>query len=97
MAFAVVMGASHMATLPPTTALVASRYGTARLGTLFGVVMLVHQGGSFLGVWLGGWLAHHTGQDQVFWTIDIVFALLAGALVWPWQRVRISWILPAAR
>ena len=72
--------------MPPTAALVSQRYGTARLGTLFGVVMLVHQAGSFAGVWLGGWLADHTGNDQVFWSIDMVVALVAGGLVWPWKR-----------
>lgn len=91
MAFALLMGASHMATLPPTAALVAERYGTARLGTLFGVVMLLHQVGAFVGIWLGGWLAQATGKDEVFWTIDIMLALVAAALVMPprtWDRLR---------
>ena len=83
--FAVVMGASHMATLPPTSSLIAQRFGTARLGTLFGMVMLVHQAGSFVGIWLGGWLAHHTGRDSAFWAIDLTLALAAAALVWPWR------------
>ena len=87
LAFAVVMGASHMATLPPTSSLIAQGFGTARLGTLFGMVMLVHQAGSFLGIWLGGWLAHHTGRDSAFWTIDLLLALAAAALVWPWRSV----------
>jgi predicted MFS family arabinose efflux permease len=86
MVFAVVMGASHMATLPPTSSLIAQRFGTARIGTLFGMVMLVHQAGSFAGVWLGGWLAHQTGRDSAFWTIDLLLALAAGALVWPWRK-----------
>lgn len=81
--FAVVMGASYMATLPPTVQLVAREQGVARLGTLFGVVMLVHQVGSFLGIWLGGWGAGSTGTDALVWTIDIGLALLACALVWP--------------
>lgn len=83
MVFAVVMGASYMATLPPTAQLVAREHGVARLGTLFGVVMLVHQVGSFLGIWLGGWGAEATGSDTLAWTIDIVLALVACALVWP--------------
>jgi len=87
LAFAVVMGASHMATLPPTSSLVAQRFGTARLGTLFGMVMLVHQVGSSVGIWLGGWLAHHTGRDSTFWAIDLLLALAAAALVWPWRSL----------
>ncbi len=83
LAFAAVMGASHMATLPPTSQLVAQQYGVARLGTLFGVVMLVHQVGSFAGIWLGGWAAEATGSDRLLWTIDIALALVAAVLVWP--------------
>ena len=81
--FAAVMGASFMATLPPTAQLVSQRYGTARLGMLFGVIMLVHQVGSFAGIWLGGWAVESTGSDQLLWLIDMGLALAAAALVWP--------------
>jgi predicted MFS family arabinose efflux permease len=81
--FAAIMGASHMATLPPTAQLVARRHGVQSLGTLFGVVMLVHQMGSFAGIWLGGWAAEATGSDQLLWCVDAGLALCAAALVWP--------------
>jgi predicted MFS family arabinose efflux permease len=80
--FAVVMGASFMATLPPTAQLVARQHGVQRLGTLFGIVMLVHQVGSFAGIWLGGWAAEATGSDQLLWCVDAGLALGAAALVW---------------
>ena len=87
--FAAVMGASFMATLPPTSQLIAKAHGAERLGTLFGVVMLVHQVGGFLGIWIGGWAAEATGSDLLLWSLDIALALLAAALVWPAvQRVR---------
>ena len=95
-AFALVMGASHMATLPPTTQLVARAHGVERLGTLFGVVMLVHQLGSFAGIWLGGVLAEASGSDRPLWGIDIALALLAAALVWP-QRERHAFGAAVAR
>jgi predicted MFS family arabinose efflux permease len=80
--FALLMGASHMATLPPTSALVARQHGVARMGTLFGVVMLVHQVGSFAGIWFGGWAAERTGSDTLLWTVDIALALGAAGLAW---------------
>jgi predicted MFS family arabinose efflux permease len=81
--FALVMGASHMATLPPTSQLVARRYGVERLGVLLGVVMLVHQVGGFAGIWFGGWAAEATGRDRLHWIGDIGLALLAATLVFP--------------
>jgi len=81
--FAVAMGASFMATLPPTSALVARQHGIQRLGALFGIVMLVHQVGSFSGIWLGGWAALATGSDRLLWGVDIALALGAMVLVWP--------------
>jgi hypothetical protein len=71
-----------MATLPPTSALVARQHGIARLGTLFGVVMLVHQVGAFAGVAFGGWAAARTGGDTLLWSVDLALALGAAALAW---------------
>lgn len=81
--FGLLMGASHMGTLPPTAQLISRQHGVQRMGTLFGVVMLVHQIGSFAGIWLGGWAAEVTGSDQLLWCIDAALALGAAALVWP--------------
>jgi predicted MFS family arabinose efflux permease len=81
--FGLLMGATHMGTLPPTAQLVARQHGVQRLGTLFGVVMLVHQVGSFAGIWLGGWAAEVTGSDRLLWCVDAALALCAAALVWP--------------
>lgn len=81
--FAVLMGASFMAALPPTSQLIARQHGVQRMGTLFGVVMLVHQVGCFAGIWFGGLSAQVTGSDTQFWVLDIVLALGAAALVWP--------------
>ena len=68
--FAIVMGLLWLSTVPPTNGLVAIMFGTRHLGMLGGVVFLSHQIGSFLGVWLGGYL-----YDQ-FGTYDPV--LVAG-------------------
>jgi predicted MFS family arabinose efflux permease len=52
-------------------------FGTANLATLFGLVMLVHQVGGFLGAYLGGKVFDATGSFDLVWYIDI--ALAAGA------------------
>lgn len=59
--FAAVMGILWLSTVPPTNALVAIMFGTRHLGMLGGVVFLSHQIGSFLGVWLGGFLYDRLG------------------------------------
>lgn len=76
LAFALWMGITYMATLPPTSGLIAKLFGVARLAPLLGVTMLVHQIGSFLGVWLGGVAVVQTGSYDVLWMAD---AALAGA------------------
>src|SRR5207247_10396255 len=49
--FAVVIGFTYLATVPPTVGLVAKLHGMRFLATLFGIVMLSHQIGGFLGAW----------------------------------------------
>jgi MFS family permease len=75
--FAAVMGVTLLSTVPPTAGLVAKFFGPARIATLFGVVMLVHQVGAFLGAWLGGQVFEATGSYDWFWYVDILLA--AGA------------------
>lgn len=81
--FAVWMGLTYMATVPPTSGLVAKLFGTRHLGTTFGVVMLVHQLGSFCGVWLGGVAVAMTGSYDWVWGLDIALALLAALVHLP--------------
>ncbi|MES3000583.1 MAG: MFS transporter [Pseudomonadota bacterium] len=75
--FAAVMGVTFLSTVPPTAGLVAKFFGTANMATLFGMVMLTHQVGGFLGAWLGGKVFEATGSYDWVWYIDIVLA--AGA------------------
>ncbi len=75
--FAVLMGLSYMALLPAISQQAAERFGTERLATIFGVMAMVHQVGSFSGAWLGGVAAEATGRDTLMWSIDIGLALLA--------------------
>ncbi len=78
--FAGWMGLTYMATLPPTAGLVGKLFGLRHMATLLGVVMLVHQLGAFLGVWLGGIAMTISGSYDWIWYGDIALALLAVAL-----------------
>ena len=90
--FAVSMGASYMAALPPTADLLTRSFGVQRLSALLGVIMLVHQVGGFAGAWLGGIAVEHTGGYAPLWVADMVLALVAAALQWPLRPAA----LPAA-
>jgi MFS family permease len=86
LAFAIAMGATYMAALPATTMLVTQTFGAHRLATLFGLVMLLHQLGSFAGVWLGGLAAESLAGYRAIWLVDLGLAVLAAALHLPFRR-----------
>ncbi len=69
--FAVVMGSLWLATVPLTSGLVAHIYGLRYMGTLYGIVFLSHQIGSFLGVWLGGRMYDIYGDYSAVWWVGI--------------------------
>ena len=75
--FAAAMGVTFLSTVPPTAGLVAKFFGTRHMATLFGLVMLTHQVGGFLGAWLGGKVFEANGNYDLVWYVDIVLA--AGA------------------
>ncbi|HEX4883446.1 MAG TPA: MFS transporter [Casimicrobiaceae bacterium] len=75
--FSVAVGVTYMASLAPTTAVVEARFGARNVGVLFGLVMLLHQVGSFLGVWIGGEVLEATGSLAAMWLIDGALAVLA--------------------
>ncbi|WP_298924206.1 MFS transporter [uncultured Ramlibacter sp.] len=81
--FAAVMGLSFLSTVPPTAGLVAKFFGPANMATLFGIVMLTHQLGGFLGAYLGGKVFEATGNYDWVWYIDIVLAVGAALVHLP--------------
>jgi MFS family permease len=84
--FATVMGLLWLSTVPPTNSLVAIMFGTRHLGMLGGVVFLSHQIGSFLGVWLGGYLYDHFGTYNPVWWLGVVLGVFAALVHWPIQE-----------
>ena len=81
--FSIVIGLLWLSTVPPTNGLVAIMFGTRHLGLLGGVVFLSHQIGSFLGVWMGGYLYDLFGTyDQVWW-LGVALGIFAAVVHWP--------------
>lgn len=83
LAFSAAMGFLWLATVPPTSGLVALFFGTRYMTFLYGIVFFSHQVGSFCGVWLGGWVYENTGNYDGVWIAGIVLGLGAAALHWP--------------
>ncbi len=92
--FAAVMGLSFLSTVPPTVGLVAKFFGPTHMATLFGLVMVSHQVGGFLGAWLGGKSFELTGSYDWVWYADIVLAFGAALLHLPIRESRPQ-LLPA--
>jgi len=87
--FAAVIGLSYLSTVPPTAGLVAKMFGTAHMATLFGVVMLAHQIGGFLGAYMGGKAFEWTGNYDWMWYADIVLAVGAALVNLPIREARL--------
>jgi len=86
--FAAVMGLTFLSTVPPTAGLVARFFGPAHMATLFGLVMVTHQVGGFLGAWLGGKAFEANGSFDWIWYADIVLAAGAALLHLPIREVQ---------
>ncbi|WP_343561190.1 MFS transporter [Kiloniella sp. b19] len=83
MMFGLVMGVLWLSTVPLTAGLVAQIFGARYMGTLYGIVFLSHQLGSFAGVWLGGALFDATRSYEIVWWVCAILGLIAALLHWP--------------
>jgi MFS family permease len=81
--FAIAMGLLWLSTVPLTTGIVGQIFGTRYMATLFGIVFLSHQLGSFSGVWLGGYLHDKTGSYNPVWWAGVALGLLAALIHLP--------------
>jgi predicted MFS family arabinose efflux permease len=82
-AFSAVMGILWLSTVPPTNAAVAQIFGVAHFSMLGGFVFFSHQIGSFMGVWLGGYLYDRTGSYDIVWYIAIALGVAAALINLP--------------
>ena len=81
--FSAVMGTLWLSTVPPTNAAVAQIFGIQHLSMLGGFIFFSHQIGSFLGVWLGGYLYDRTGSYDIVWYLSIALGIFAGLVNLP--------------
>jgi len=81
--FASVIGFLWLGTVPVTSGLIAQVFGVKYLSTLTGIAFLFHQVGSFLGVWIGGYLFDVTGSYQLMWILTIGLGVLAALINLP--------------
>ena len=84
------MGALWLATVPLTSGLVAHIYGLRYMGTLYGIVFLSHQIGSFLGVWLGGKFYDIYGNYTVVWWVGVGVGALSALVHLPVREVPLA-------
>lgn len=83
LAFASAMGVLWLSTVPLTTGIIAQVFGIRYMATLFGIVFLSHQIGSFIGVWMGGVLFDTYKSYDGMWWAGVVLGLVAAILHLP--------------
>jgi len=88
--FASLMGLLWLSTIPPTNAVVAQIFGIQHLSMLGGFIFFSHQIGSFLGVWLGGYLYDRTGSYDIVWYIAIALGVFAALVNLPVREAPIT-------
>jgi MFS family permease len=93
--FAAGLGLTWLATVPPTAAIVGKLFGVRYLATLFGLTLLSHQVGGFLGAYLGGIALDRTGSYQWMWYADMALASAAAIVNLPIREAPVR-AVPAA-
>jgi predicted MFS family arabinose efflux permease len=86
--FAAGLGATWLATVPPTASIVGKLFGVRFLATLFGMTLLSHQIGGFLGAWLGGLAFESSGNYLWMWYADIALSAAAAIVNLPIREAK---------
>ena len=80
--FAAAMGFLWLGVIPLVTGIIGRVFGLAHFNTLYGLVFLSHQVGSFFGAWMGGLVFTRMGNYNAAWAALIVIGLTAFTLQW---------------
>lgn len=76
-AFAITIGLTGAAIVTPISGIVGKLFGAENIATLFGIVFVSHQFGSFFGTWLGGICVEATGGYSLIWCVGAVLSVVA--------------------
>lgn len=93
--FSAAMGLLWLSTVPLTNGVIAGIFGVKYLSMLSGFVFFSHQVGSFLGVWLGGYLYTKQGSYNTVWMITIALGVFAALINLPINEKPIARMQPA--
>jgi MFS family permease len=88
--FAAGLGLTWLATVPPTASIVGKLFGVRYLGTLFGLTLLSHQAGGFLGAYLGGLAIDRFGNYDWMWYADMTLAAIAAVVNLPIREAPVA-------
>jgi MFS family permease len=88
--FAAGLGVTWLSTVAPTATIVGKLFGTRYLATLFGLTLLSHQIGAFLGAWLGGITVVSLGNYNLMWYLDAGLAAFAALINLPIREAPIA-------
>jgi predicted MFS family arabinose efflux permease len=95
LAFAAAMGFLWLGTVPLTSGLVGQIFGMRYLSTLYGIVFLSHQVGSFFGAWVAGFVYDRLGSYDAVWTASILLGLMSALVHLPIRDAPVARLQPA--
>lgn len=77
-AFAILFGLDYIATVPPTVALVADRFGSRNVGVVYGWVFASHMVGAAMAAWAAGIVRDRVGDYAAAFVAAGWIAIVAG-------------------
>ena len=81
--FAGALGVLWLSTVPLTTGVISDIFGQSYTSMLFGLTLLSHNIGSFLGSWLGGRIFDQYQSYDTMWVACVVLGLISALIHFP--------------
>jgi MFS family permease len=87
-AFAVLFGLDYIATVPPTVALAADRFGRHNVGVVYGWIFAAHMIGAAIAAWVAGVVRENVGDYAAAFVAAGWIAIIAGFAALAIRRVQ---------